>query len=162
MRRILSLCTLALGLFAASFALAQGTEISFSGIGQNADDPVEIAADSLSVDQDNGTAVFTGNVVIGQGDLRLSAARVGVIYSETGGIDKLDVSGRVTLATETEAVEADRAVYDIKGRTLQLTGDVIFTQGRSALSANTMMINLATNTGRLDGRVRAILQSGNN
>ena len=66
---------------------AQGTNVAFGTIRQDTGLPVEVTADNLSVDQGDGTAVFTGNVLIGQGEMRLSAARVLVVYrAEAGGL----------------------------------------------------------------------------
>jgi len=138
----------------AAPAFAQ-TNINLGGIRADSSAPVEVAADSLTVDQDTGTAVFSGNVVIGQGDLRLSAGSVRVIYDEaTGDITKLNASG-------TEAAEAQTAVYDLTSGTIVLTGDVLLTQGASALSANQMTVNVNTGTAQMSGRVRTVFQQGN-
>ena len=145
----------------AAPAFAQ-TNINLGGIRADSSAPVEVAADSLTVDQDTGTAVFSGNVVIGQGDLRLSASSVRVIYDEaTGDITKLNASGGVTFMTATEAAEAQTAVYDLTSGTIVLTGDVLLTQGASALSANQMTVNVNTGTAQMFGRVRTVFQPGN-
>lgn len=145
----------------AAPAFAQ-TNINLGGIRADRSAPVEVAADSLTVDQDTGTAVFSGNVVIGQGDLRLSAGSVRVIYDEaTGDITKLNASGGVTFMTATEAAEAQTAVYDLTSGTIVLTGDVLLTQGASALSANQMTVNVNTGTAQMSGRVRTVFQQGN-
>ena len=145
----------------AAPAFAQ-TNINLGGIRADSSAPVEVAADSLTVDQDTGTAVFSGNVAIGQGDLRLSAGSVRVIYDEaTGDITKLNASGGVTFVTATEAAEAQTAVYDLTSGTIVLTGDVLLTQGASALSANQMTVNVNTGTAQMSGRVRTVFQRGN-
>jgi lipopolysaccharide export system protein LptA len=145
----------------AAPAFAQ-TNINLGGIRADSSAPVEVAADSLTVDQDTGTAVFSGNVAIGQGDLRLSAGSVRVIYDEaTGDITKLNASGGVTFVTATEAAEAQTAVYDLTSGTIVLTGDVLLTQGASALSANQMTVNVNTGTAQMSGRVRTVFQQGN-
>lgn len=145
----------------AAPAFAQ-TNINLGGIRADSSAPVEVAADSLTVDQDTGTAVFSGNVVIGQGYLRLSAGSVRVIYDEaTGDITKLNASGGVTFMTATEAAEAQTAVYDLTSGTIVLTGDVLLTQGASALSANQMTVNVNTGTAQMSGRVRTVFQQGN-
>jgi lipopolysaccharide export system protein LptA len=51
----------------------QGAQFPFVGLRNEPNLPVESAADSLSVSQTAGAATFCGNVVIGQGDRRLSA-----------------------------------------------------------------------------------------
>lgn len=145
-----------------AIAIAQSASINFGGLNADADAPVEMTADKLSVSQNDGTAVFEGNVVIGQGDLRLSGGKVVVTYKEEGGIDSLQVTGGVTLVTATEAAEAQSATYSITNRNIVLRGDVLLTQGRNALMANTMRVNLATGNAVMEGRVRTVLQTGDN
>ncbi|MCG3268500.1 lipopolysaccharide transport periplasmic protein LptA [Yoonia sp. I 8.24] len=124
---------------------------------------IEVTADSLAVDQENGTAQFTGNVIIGQGDLRLSAAAVEVVYgTENSEIAQLIATGGVTFVTAAEAAEAQSAEYDITTGLLTLTGDVLLTQGASAISAQSMIVNVETGTASMEGRVRTVLQQGNN
>ncbi|KPP89129.1 MAG: lipopolysaccharide export system chaperone component LptA [Rhodobacteraceae bacterium HLUCCA08] len=140
--------------------LAQ-TDITLGGISADPGDPVEVSADSLSVDQDTGLAVFTGNVVVGQGDLRLSAGQVTVRYDEaTGDITTLDISGGVTFVTATEEAEADSATYDISGGVLVLTGNVLLSQGASATSADRMRVDLESGAAQMDGNVRVIFNQG--
>jgi len=149
-------------LFMATPAVSQ-TNINLGGISADPTAPVEITADNLAVDQDSGTAVFEGNVVLGQGDLRLSAGRVQVVYDGTGGnISRLNATGGVTFVTQTEAAEAASADYNLDAGTLTMTGDVLLTQGASAISADTMRINLTTGAAQMEGRVRTILNQGNN
>lgn len=155
------LMALAVALLIAAPAFAQ-TSINLGGIRADSSAPVEVAADSLSVDQDSGTAVFTGNVVISQGDLRLSAGSVRVVYSdETGDIAQLIASDGVTFVTDTEAAEAQSAIYNLVTGVLTLTGDVLLTQGASALSAEQMTVNINTGAAQMSGRVRTVFQQGN-
>ncbi len=142
--------------------LAAQTNINLGGITTDASAPVEVAADSLSVDQDTGTAIFDGNVVIGQGELRIAAGRAEVVYDgATGDIASFQASGGVTFASSSEAAEAQRASYDLQNGTLILTGEVILTQGASALSAERMVIDVATGNAQMEGRVRSIFQQDN-
>ena len=155
-------------LFAIAFAVliagtaSAQTNIALGGLNADPSAAVEIAADNLSVDQASGTATFSGNVKIGQGDLRLSAASVRVIYSEaTGDIAQLIASGGVTFVTATEAAEAANADYNLTTGQLVLSGDVLLTQGASALSAERMVVNLNTGSAQMSGRVRTVFQQGN-
>ena len=145
----------------ATAGLAQGTGVAFGTIRQDTNQPVEVAADNLSVDQETGTAIFTGNVVIGQGEMRLSAARVLVVYRSGGdGIARLEATGGVTLISGPDAAESERADYDIDTGTIEMSGNVLLAQGRSALSADRMSVRLSDGTARMSGRVRTILQTG--
>lgn len=138
------------------------TKIDLGGIQTDPDAPVEVAADSLSVNQDNGTAIFDGNVVIGQGELRIAAGRAEVSYDDaTGDIASFAASGDVTFTTPTEAAEAQNATYDLTNGQLILTGNVLLTQGSSALAADRMTIDVETGDARMEGRVRTVFQQAN-
>ena len=143
-------------------ANAQGAQVAFGGLQHDNSLPVEITSDQLSVDQSSGKATFRGDVLIGQGSLRLSAQNVEVIYSaqDTSDISKLIANGNVVLVNGAEAIEAQRAEYDLKAASVFLSGNVILTQGASALSGERMTVNLNNGTGRIEGRVKTILQSG--
>ncbi|WP_417729085.1 LptA/OstA family protein, partial [Roseovarius sp.] len=71
-------------------ALGQGSQVAFGNTQKDRDLPVEVTADNLSVNQADNTATFTGNVVIGQGGMRLGAPRVlGGDLAEQSGIESL-------------------------------------------------------------------------
>ncbi|MEL6450893.1 MAG: lipopolysaccharide transport periplasmic protein LptA [Pseudomonadota bacterium] len=144
-------------------AHAQGTQVGFGAITQDTSAPVEVTADELNVDQATGAAIFTGNVVIGQGDMRLSAARVLVVYrQDQAGIQRMEATGGVTLVSGPDAAESQRADYNIDTGVIVMTGDVLLAQGQSALTADRMTVNLDDGTARMQGRVKTILQTGNN
>ncbi len=149
---------LLVGLASASPVFAQ-TNINLGGISADPSAAVEISADNLSVDQDTGTAVFSGNVVIGQAALRLSAGSVRVVYAEeTGDIAQLMASGGVTFVTDTQAAEAASADYNLTTGQLTLSGNVLLSQGASALSADKMTVDLTSGTAQMSGRVRTVFQ----
>lgn len=154
----LGLLSLILSLPLADAALAQAG----FGAAQNVNAPVEVTADALQVDQQTGLATFTGNVLIGQGDMRLSADRVTVTYAENNPqkISKLQAQGNVTLASGKDAAEAQAADYDVASGNVVLTGDVLLTQGQNVLAGEKVTVNLATGTANASGRVRSVLQPG--
>jgi len=140
-------------------AHAQGTSVAFGAIKQDTSQPVEVTADQLAVNNEDGTAIFTGNVVVGQGQMRLSAARVLVIYKQDqSGIQRLEATGGVTLVSGPDAAEAQRADYTIDAGTVQMSGNVLLTQGANALTSERMNINLNDGTARMSGRVKTVLQ----
>lgn len=157
MPRLLCAAT-ALGLLMLPLS-ALGQSVSF---GQRADvkAPVEVTADNLSVDQASGLATFTGNVVIGQGAMRLAADKVTVTYAQGGQnrISALQATGNVTLVNGPDAAEAARADYAVDSGNVVLTGDVVLTQGQNVLSGETVEVNLATGTANVAGRVRSVFQ----
>ncbi|CUH79287.1 lipopolysaccharide transport periplasmic protein LptA [Tropicibacter naphthalenivorans] len=143
-----------------SFALAQA-QVAFGSMQQDTRAPVEVTADALSVNQSDGTALYTGNVVIAQGQMRLAAPRVLVVYAGGAGrIERLEATGGVTLVSGSEAAEADRADYNIEGGEVVMTGNVLLTQGDNALTSGRMVVNLETGTAQMSGRVKTVLQTG--
>lgn len=149
-----------------SLAAAQGASVSFGDAQLDPNAPVEITADELSVDQTNGSAIFAGNVVAGQGPVRLSAGKVRVQYlvengKATSRIDKLFATGGVTLVNGAEAAEAQEAVYSVVSGQIEMTGEVVLVQGPNALSGNKLIVDLGAGTGRMVGRVKTVFQTGN-
>lgn len=146
-------------------AVAQGTGVALSGLQQDPGLPVEVGADQLTIDQATGIATFTGNVVIVQGAMKLSAASVVVEYlkgeaGSTGQINRLIASGGVLLVTATEAAEAAEAIYSVATGEIVMTGNVVLTQGSNALSGQKLVVNLKDGTARVEGRVTTTLQTG--
>lgn len=153
------LLVLALAVPGGVFAQAQ---VPFAGLGGDRNAPVELAAERLEVDQGTGRATFSGEVVVVQGDLRLSAARVVVEYATdpaTGRnrIARLLADGGVLLVTPQEAAEAAEAVYDLDAGEIAMAGDVLLTQGANALAGDRLVIDLISRTGRMEGRVRTVI-----
>ncbi|WP_022703272.1 LptA/OstA family protein [Pseudorhodobacter ferrugineus] len=152
---------LALFALAPTMGAAQGASVAFGGLKQDTSLAVEVSADQLAVNQADGTAVFTGNVLVGQGAMRLSAGRVKVEYTADGtGISKLFASEGVTLINATDAAEAREAVYTIDSGNVVMTGDVLLTQGGNALSGQKLVIDLKAGTGVMEGRVQTVFQPG--
>lgn len=150
----------------AGSSLAQGTQIPFGGYEHNASLPVEVISDALEVNQETGNAIFVGNVVVGQGDMRLNASKVVVEYKtgadQTGGkINRMIASGGVVLVNGPEAAEADEAVYTIDSAEIVMSGNVTLTQGNNALTAAQMVVDLNTGRAQMSGRVKTILQPEN-
>ncbi|SMO83208.1 lipopolysaccharide transport periplasmic protein LptA [Paracoccus laeviglucosivorans] len=156
------LLSLSLSLALAITAHAQ-TQTGF-GSAQDVSAPVEVTADSLQVDQKTGLATFSGNVLIGQGAMRLSADRVTVTYAQGNAqkISNLRAEGNVTLASGQDAAEAKAADYDVASGNVVLTGDVLLTQGRNVLAGEKVTVNLESGTANASGRVRSVLQPGAN
>lgn len=154
---VLGLC------LATGAALAQQASIAFGGIKQDTSMPVEVDADSLSINNADGSAFFSGNVVVAQGDMRLTAGEVRVEYTaDGGGIKILRASGGVTLISSADAAEAQEAVYTIDTGNVVMTGDVVLTQGQNAISGQKLTINLKDGTGMMEGRVKTVFSPGGN
>lgn len=149
--------------FGSTGAFAQGANVAFGTFKADPTLPVEVTADSLDVNQADGSAQFNGNVLVGQGEMRLSANKVLVIYNqEAGGIQQLVATGDVVLVNGPDAAESERAEYTIDSGIIVMTGNVLLTQGQNALTSDRMTVNLVTGTANMAGRVKTILKADGN
>lgn len=144
----------------ATAAAAQGVvPMAFGDAQKDSGLPVEVTADTLDVNQADGTAIFTGNVVIGRGEMRLAAPRVRVVYLKGGqGIESLQANGGVTLVSGKDAAEAQRADYNITTGLIEMKGEVLLVQGDNTIAGDSVFVDTAQGTARVSGRVRTVLQ----
>lgn len=150
-------------LMAAAPAMAEGTNVSFGGLKADTSLPVEVTAENLSVNQADSTADFSGNVLVKQGAMRLEAGNIRVEYSADGkDISRLHASGGVLLVNATDAAQAATAVYTIASGEVVMSGDVLMTQGQTAIKGQKLVINLKTGTGRMEGGVTTTFTPGGN
>ncbi|MBE2277279.1 MAG: lipopolysaccharide transport periplasmic protein LptA [Rhodobacteraceae bacterium] len=148
---------------AATPAAAQQAAVDFGGLKQDTTLPVTVEADRLAVNNADGSAVFTGNVRVAQGEMRLAAAEVTVAYGQDGtSISQLHATGGVTIVNAADAAEAREAIYTIDSGTIVMTGDVLLTQGASTMAGQKLTIHLKDGTGVMEGRVSTTFMPGGN
>ena len=157
------LFALLLGAFSPTLLVAQ-SEIEFGDPEYDGSLPVEITADNFKVSQNESTTEFSGDVLIKQGEMIFSADYVMVTYvavdgENTGEISELIATGGVTVVFGGEAAEADEATYSIEKGNVVMRGDVLLTQGKSALSGQLLTIELASGLAEMSGRVKTVFHS---
>jgi lipopolysaccharide export system protein LptA len=148
------------GLVALIQPAAAQVAIGFGGVAHDSDQPVEAVSDTLTIDQTNGRALFSGNVIIIQGDLRIAAEDVEVIYSDLDGersVDEVIATGGVLITRGEDAAEGEDAVYAVAAGILTMTGDVLVTQGTTTIAGDSMVVDMTTGDGVVEGRVRTVL-----
>lgn len=161
---------LALAAALAVPAFAQDAKGPFGGFKHDRNAPVEIASDLLEVRQEEQIAIFTGNVIAGQGTLRLTANNMVVKFdenseneSETGAIQNVKAKGNVFLSNGAETAQGEAAEYNLVTGIMTMQGNVVLTQGKNVGSGNALEINLNTGVAKLrgakgTGRVKLSLQ----
>ena len=123
--------------------------------GHNTKSPVDVEADRIEVQDRADRAVFSGNVIVRQADLSLTAARLTVAYARASGnvdIDRIDASGGVFIRSDSETARGDFAVYDLNQRVITVIGNVQLTQGGNLVRGGRLVINLDTGRAVMDGR----------
>ena len=156
-----------LSIAAVGMASAQGASVSMGVQNHDSSTPVEITSENLEVDQANSVAIFTGDVIVVQGDITMTCEKMRVEYAEnpdTGAneIEIIRMFGGVTFVSPEEAAESDRAVYTLKTDTIVMLDNVLVTQGPTALSSDKLTYNLDSGDGLMEGNVKTILQQANN
>lgn len=129
--------------------VAQGQVAGF-----NSDAPVNYAADRIELQDKAKRVVLSGNVEITQGDLRLSAGRTTVAYTDTGSlkIQRIDATGGVVVKRGNEVARGDVAVYDFNARVITLAGNVKVLRGSSdTLNGGRLTINLGSGVASVTG-----------
>lgn len=122
----------------------------------NTDAPLDVDAKSIDVLDAKGQAVFSGDVRVTQGDMKLTADAVTVHYSRAkkGGdpvIDRLDAQNNVKLVTPSETATGRYGIYDVTRKTVTLVGAVTLAHGDSVLHGQRLAIDLDSGRSRLDG-----------
>lgn len=124
--------------------------------GHNTDAPIDVDAKAIDVLDANGKAIWSGDVRITQGDMKLNADTVTVFYSrsKSGGnptIERLDAQNNVKLVTPSETATGRYGIYDVAQKTITLVGGVTLSHGESVLHGARLAIDLETGRSKLDG-----------
>jgi lipopolysaccharide export system protein LptA len=160
-------------------ALAQSFGGAFEGM-SNSKEPVQIEADRLEVQDEQGMAIFNGNVTVVQGTTILKTTNLKVWYvrdektdTPGGNVKKIEATGKVAVRSVDQRATADKAIVDMKEQIATLTGNVTVSQGNNILTGCHLRIDMATNAANLTpcksetaakGRVKMLFtpQSGSN
>jgi len=186
----------------AQTRLAQGGPASAAakpGLSENKDAPVQIEAATLEVHDKSKTATFSGNVQVMQGDTTMRCRSLVVFYGQEVGIGeggaeattgttvksplggtkgaqnirRIEARGAVTVLTKDQNVSGDLGIYDLKTKTITLSGNVVVSQGQNVIHGERVIVDTETGNARVEsggsgaganaaggGRVRALIQPG--
>jgi lipopolysaccharide export system protein LptA len=174
-------------LLLASAALAQSPPATkgganlpnaFQGFSADRDEPVKIEANSLEIHDKDSYAVFSGNVVVQQGDSTMRSRELKVHYEGSlragqkaaGGakpaakaasgpavtndpaqrIRRLEALGGVIITSKDQRATGDTGVFDMRTNTATITGNVIITQGPNIMRAERLVVDLKTGFSRME------------
>ena len=112
MRCVKSLLALTLAVCPVSHVLALPSDSS---------QPIRIQANSATLDDKRNTAVYTGDVVITQGTLRLTGARVTLTTNANGELNTMITQGRP--ATYQQTPEANKPPVKARAETIEYHAD---------------------------------------
>ena len=174
---------LAAACFAAGAASAQAQKASqnqntgvpnaLQGFSQNRDQPVKIEAAALEVRDKDKTAIFSGNVVVTQGDVIMKCKDLVVFYDQDdpkggkpatkgtmkaaepgpGGrqsIRRLEARGGVTVIQKEQTATGAIGIFEMRTNTVTLEGGVVITQGSNVLRGDRLVVDLATSAAKVE------------
>lgn len=120
----------------------------------NSNQPVNFDADRIELQDRQNRVVLSGDVVIQQGDLRMTAQRTTIAYNDTGTltIQRIDATGGVVVTRGNESARGDAAVYDFNRRVIVLSGGVALRRGGDRLDGGRLVIDLNSGLSSVDGR----------
>lgn len=121
--------------------------------GFNSNQPVDFAADRIELQDRQHRVVLSGDVVINQGDLRLTAQRTTVAYTDMGSLEiqRIDATGGVVVTRGDERASGSAGVYDFNRRVIVLSGGVTLRRGTDTLNGGRLTIDLNTGLSSVDG-----------
>ncbi len=124
---------------------------AIAGFDQN--QPVNYAANRLELQDRQNRLVLSGNVIVTQGDLRFTADRMSVAYTDSGGlqIQRIDATGGVVVTRGSERAQGAAGVYDFNRRVIVLSGGVALRRGSDTLNGGRLTIDLASGRSSVDG-----------
>jgi lipopolysaccharide export system protein LptA len=177
-------CAVVLALLAPAIAAAQGPQQGPQGgrepiqrtiqNNENKDQPVQIDAAALKVQDKDKKATFTGDVQVVQGDTTMKCQTLVVYYGEemgiagatpeqkpvastgpkTGGnaqnIRRIVALGGVTVVTKDQSAKGDNGEYDLLKKTITLTGNVTVSQGQNVIRGEQVVVNTITGNATIE------------
>jgi lipopolysaccharide export system protein LptA len=152
-----------------SAAPAQTFSDAFAGFGSNTQEPIQIEARELEVEDKTNSATFKGDVVVSQGETQLKTQTLRVFYDGSAGgnvqqqISRLEASGRVYISSKDQTATGDEASFDMQRQIMEMTGkEVVLSQGPNVVVGNKLIVNLKTGKADLQapksGRVKVLIQ----
>ena len=113
---------------------------------QSGDDALELEADSIHYDKNTGNSVYQGNVVITQGNMRLTGDEVEV-FSTQGEFSRIVAHAKPgTFSSRSQGgrvdAEARRIEYDIRRRIVVFAGDARVDDGEKVLRGERIIYDI--------------------
>lgn len=147
---------------------------AFQGFSRDRDDPVRIEANSLEIHDKDRYAVFSGNVVVQQGESIMRSRELKVHYegsvresqNQKGAtakpagesvrsepaqrIRRLEALGGVVITNKDQKATGDTGVFDMRTNTATIIGNVVISQGPNVMRGDKLVVDLKTGYSRLE------------
>lgn len=106
------------------------------------DQPIDVEADGVDMNDSKGISIYKGNVVLTQGSIVIKADKV-TVTEKSDGANEVVAEGRpVTFRQETEGDKgtikgrANKTEYHANGEIIKMIGDAVLTQGKDTFKSD--------------------------
>ncbi len=159
-----------------SLPLVVSAEERLTGLKLSGNAPIQIESDKLEVRENESLAIFTGNVQVVQGPTLLKAGAMKVYYVKdqaqadqasagsattgTANIDRLEVSSKVYIKSDTQVATGERGTFDMKSEVLVLSGDkVVLSDGDNVLTGCKLTVQMKTGLAQVEACGKRVMMS---
>lgn len=147
---------------AAGLAQSRNVPNALQGFATNRDQPIRIDANSLEVLDQQKKAIFSGNVVVQQGDTTLRSKELVVFYDGKGdGKGTGTAAGAASTAKAGEALASGNPMSSSSIRRLEINGSVVVTTKEQTATGDQGVFETASNTITLTGNPVVLTQGPN-
>lgn len=118
------------------------------------DQPIELAADSVDIDEARGTSVYRGDVDLRQGSMRLRADVV-TVHQQGRKPSRIVAEGGPVRFEQSSSEgpvkgEANRLEYEVDSENLVLSGNALLVQGQDSMRSDRIVYD----------RVKSVVKAG--
>ena len=132
---------------AGHFALA-------ATVSHNSEAPVDFSADHIELQDKQKRVLLSGNVDIVQAELRMTADRTLMAYTDVSKVtlQRVDATGHVVVTRNQERATGDVAVYDLNRKLITMVGHVVLHRANGDnLNGGRLVTDLNTGISNIDG-----------
>lgn len=146
---------------------------ALQGFATNRDQPVRITSNTLEVKDKEKIALFSGNVIVTQGDTTMRSPELMVVYegsaapadgqpTQNGQIKRIEAKGGVLVQTKDQTATGENGTFEMKSNTVVLTGKpVVLTQGPNVVRGQKLTVDLVSGVSKIEGgRVESLIVPG--
>src|SRR6516165_6802233 len=136
--------------------------------GTNSKEPISVDADKLVYFDKERKAVYSGNVIVIQGDTKMTCSAMTVYLNRSpaqgsgesadaqagppsnSGIKRIEAAGPVTVVSKTQVATGDSATYDKGEDKVLLIGNVTLSDGQNVTKGERLIYDLKTSQATID------------
>ena len=116
----------------------------------NQKDDIEINSDSLALDQEKQTAIFTGKVVATQYDTVIKADKMIAHYANAqNSINKIIVIGNVNINNNQQIATGNEGEYRVDDEIIELKGNVTLIKEKNIVKGDFLTYNLKSGLSKM-------------